>query len=76
MLAIHEDDDDKPHLVLLIVGGFQQDIDILLELAPKHPLPVYLHLAFVVLVEFARKGLLDEVIDSMDVHLDLLAPLV
>lgn len=76
MLTIHENDDDKSHLILLIVGGFQQDIDVLLQLVPEHSLPVYFHLAFVILVEFTSKGLFDEIINRMDMHLDLLAPVV
>lgn len=76
MLTIHENDDDKSHLVLLIIGRFQQNIDVLLQLIPHHSLPVHFHLAFVILVEFASKGLFDEIINRMDMHLDLLAPVV
>lgn len=76
MLAIHENDDDESHLILLVVGGFEQDVDVLLQLVPEHPLPVYFHLALMVLVELASKSLLDEVVNRMDMHLDLLTPVV
>jgi hypothetical protein len=75
MLAVEEDDEDEPDLVLLVVGGFEEDEDVLPEFVAEDAFLVDVDFCLVVLLEFAGRCLLDEFPSNLCVQFDLLLAL-
>jgi len=60
VITVQQDYEDESNLIRFIVGGLKQDHDIFFELAGQHSLPIYFHFAFMILIQFSGRSLLNE----------------